>query len=88
MTRKDLAAIISAETGLTQEQTKAIINGFFKGVINAIKDGKHIEIREFGVFKIKTRKPRTGRNPKTGEIVQVPERKVCVFKPGLGFKGM
>ena len=53
-----------------------------------IKDGKHIELREFGTFKVRTRKARTGRNPKTGETVQVPVRKVCVFKPGIGMRGI
>jgi len=48
--------------------------------------GEKIELRNFGVFKLKQRKSRTGRNPRTGEVVPVPPRKVVVFKAGLEMK--
>jgi nucleoid DNA-binding protein len=49
-------------------------------VKEALRDGRHIEIRGFGTFKVKQRKARTARNPRTGDPVQLPPRKVAVFK--------
>ena len=58
----------------------------FDVIFSALKEGKKIEIRNFGVFKVKKRKSRIGRNPKTGDVVPVPERNTVVFKPGLEMK--
>ena len=56
------------------------VDEFLHAVIGALKNGHHIEIRGFGTFRVKERKPRTARNPRTGETVPVPARKVPVFK--------
>lgn len=60
----------------------------FDSMRETLKDGGRIEIRGFGVFSVKTRKPRLGRNPRTGEPVSIPERRTPLFKPGKQLKEM
>jgi len=86
MTKKDLILKIADETGLKQIDVKKVVQKTFDYIISALEKGEKIELRNFGVFKIKQRKARTGRNPKTGQTVPVPPRKVVVFKPGLEMK--
>ncbi len=81
MTKADIVDQIAEATGLTKTDTAAVVEGFLASVISALQKGEHIEIRGFGTFKVVTRASRTGRNPKTGEVVRIPERPVPVFKP-------
>ncbi|MCK9229466.1 MAG: integration host factor subunit beta [Syntrophales bacterium] len=60
----------------------------FDSIRDALIEGDRIEIRGFGVFSVKTRKPRVGRNPRTGESVFIPERRTLLFKPGKKLKEM
>ena len=82
MTKKEIVKSISDELGLSQLQTKDIVQRNFDAVIGALAKYGKIELRNFGVFKVKLRKARKARNPKTGAPVMVPERRVVVFKPG------
>ncbi|MBU0502924.1 MAG: HU family DNA-binding protein [Candidatus Omnitrophota bacterium] len=86
MTKKDIILKISDDTNLKQTDVKKVVQKTFDYMIEALVRGEKIELRNFGVFKIKERKSRTGRNPRTGEVVPVPPRKVAVFKPGLEMK--
>lgn len=86
MTKKDIILKVSDETNLKQTDVKRIVQKTFDCIIDALVRGEKIELRNFGVFKIKQRKSRTGRNPRTGDIVPVPPRKVVVFKSGLEMK--
>ena len=86
MTKKEIVDIILEKTGYKPTEVKKIVQFTFDTIVDALIKGQRIELRNFGVFKVKVRKPRQGRNPKTGEIVPVPERKVAVFKPGLELK--
>ncbi len=86
MTKKDIILKISDETNLKQTDVKKVVQKTFDFMIEALVRGEKIELRNFGVFKVKERKSRTGRNPRTGEVVPVPPRKVAVFKPGLEMK--
>jgi nucleoid DNA-binding protein len=86
MTKKDIILKVADETNLKQTDVKRIVQKTFDYMIEALVRGEKIELRNFGVFKIKERKSRTGRNPRTGQIVPVPPRKVVVFKPGLEMK--
>ena len=83
LTKKDLVLSVAKETGVTQVEVKRVIQQTLHNVIESLKEGKTIELRNFGVFKVRTRAPRRGRNPKTGEEVPVPAKRVVVFKPGL-----
>ena len=85
MTKADIVDEISKATGLTKIETKAVVDGVFSSIISAISGGKRIELRGFGVFKFKSRKPRMARNPKTGELVPLEKRFVPVFKPSPEF---
>lgn len=86
MTKKDIILKVSDETKLKQVDVKKVVQKTFDCIVDALARGEKIELRNFGVFKIKQRKSRTGRNPRTGQVVPVPPRKVVVFKPGLEMK--
>lgn len=86
MTKADIVERISATTGLTKKDTAMVINRFFEVVTEALSQGNNIEIRGFGSFKVKTRRARKARNPRTGETVDVPERQVPTFKPSKELK--
>ena len=86
MTKKDIILRVSDETNLKQIDVKKVVQKTLDYIVDALSRGEKIELRNFGVFKIKQRKSRTGRNPRTGQVVPVPPRKVVVFKPGLEMK--
>jgi len=82
LTKKDIVRTISEETGLTQQQTKDVVQRTFDAIIEALASERRIELRNFGVFEVKQRAARTARNPRTGVQVDVPEKFVVTFKPG------
>jgi integration host factor subunit beta len=86
MTKKDIILRISDQVALKQIDVKKVVQSTFDCILDALARGEKIELRNFGIFKIKQRKPRTGRNPRTGTIVPVPARKSVVFKQGLEMK--
>ena len=88
MTKADIVDKVALGTGLTKLETEAIIEGFFKTVIEALKEGNGIEIRGFGSYRVKKKNARQARNPKTGEQVFVPEHYVPSFKFSKEFKEM
>jgi len=85
VTKADIVEVIADNTGLTKVETKAVVEGFIDTIIATIAAGKRIELRGFGVFKHKQRKPRMARNPKTGEEVKLGKRYVPVFKVSPDF---
>ena len=82
MTKKDIVRTISEELGLTQLKTKEIVQKTFDGIIDVLANDGRIELRNFGVFEVKKRAARKGRNPKTGDAVDVPAKFVVTFKAG------
>ncbi|TWU60536.1 DNA-binding protein HU [Rubripirellula tenax] len=82
MTKKDIVRTISEEVGLTQQQTKEIVQKTFDAIIESLVREQRIELRNFGVFEVKPRAARKARNPRTGEQVNVPRKYVVTFKPG------
>ncbi len=89
MTKKDIVLEVAQRpelANLTQVEIKTVIQSTLEHIIESLSKGQNIELRNFGVFKVKTRKGRMGRNPKTGQKVPVPDRKVVVFKSGLLMK--
>ena len=81
MTKADLVDKVTSLGDLTRRDGEVIVDTLFESVIGALKSGDKIEIRGFGSFRTRQRKPRTGRNPKTGEKVEVPAKRVPFFKP-------
>lgn len=88
MTKADIVDIIASGTGLTKVETEAVVDGFIQTVIASLRDGKNIEIRGFGSFKVKKRKGRMARNPRTGEQVPVEDHYVPIFKVSKELKSI
>ncbi|HEX9751450.1 MAG TPA: HU family DNA-binding protein [candidate division Zixibacteria bacterium] len=88
MTKADLVEICAERTGLTRTDVAVTVDSFLDAVKRSLEEGKNIEIRGFGTFKVKLRKARKARNPRTGSEVPVPDRKVPVFKPSNEFKNL
>lgn len=86
MTKKDIVLKIAEESDLKQIDVKKVVQKTFDAIVDALAKGERVELRNFGVFKVKSRKARLGRNPKTGQEVPVAPKKVAVFKPGLIMK--
>jgi integration host factor subunit beta len=86
MRKRDIVLKISQDTGIKQVVVRDVVQKTFDTILEALKNGQRIELRNFGVFQLKKRKKRIGRNPKTGEVVPVPERLAVAFKPGLDMK--
>jgi nucleoid DNA-binding protein len=82
VTKKNIVQAISEELGLTQLQTKDIVQKTFDAIVNTLVDDGRVELRNFGVFAVRRRKPRKARNPRTGEKVMVPAKCTVTFKPG------
>lgn len=82
MARKEIVRSISEDLGLTQLQTKRIVQKVLDAILQTLVEEGRVELRNFGVFEVKRRAPRKARNPKTGEMVFVSERSVVTFKPG------
>jgi len=83
LTKKELVMMVSKETGITQVDVKRVVQRTLHHLVEGLREGKTVELRNFGVFKVRQRAPRRGRNPKTGQEVPVPPKRVVVFKPGL-----
>lgn len=87
MTKSVLIEKVSEKVeGLTRNQTEIVVDTVFDSIKKALMQGEKIEIRGFGNFRLKTRNPRKARNPKTGESVEVPGKKVLYFKVGKALK--
>lgn len=86
MTKKDIVNKIASQTDIKQIDVKKVVQMAFDIIIDALANGQKIELRNFGVFKTKSRKGRMGRNPRTGDKVPVQPKRVAVFKPGLVMK--
>jgi nucleoid DNA-binding protein len=82
MTKKEMATVIADDLGLTALQATEIIQRVLGGITQTLVTEGRVELRNFGVFEVKKRKPRRGRNPRTGEHVDVPARLVVTFNPG------
>ena len=83
MTKADLVEQVADAIGpgVTKKDCALVVDGFLGALKKAMAEGENVEIRGFGTFKVRERKPRTARNPRTGEAVEVPARTVPVFKP-------
>ncbi|MDR3211015.1 MAG: integration host factor subunit beta [Planctomycetota bacterium] len=82
MTKNEIALKIADELHLQQTDVKRIVQMTLDGIIDALVSDGRLELRDFGVYQVKTRKPRKARNPRTGVEVMVPARKVVTFKSG------
>lgn len=86
MTKRELILRVAGKLGLPQNDVAQIVEGVFEAITKALAEGMRWELRDFGVFEVKTRAARIGRNPRTGDQVPVPERRVVTFRPGKMMK--
>jgi len=86
MTKAALVEEVSRVADLTKKHSEVIVDTVFRSIILALRRGEKIELRGFGSFRLRQREPRKGRNPKTGDRVDVPPKKVPYFKPGKELK--
>ncbi len=86
MTKRELVIRVASKLGMTQSDVAKIIEATFDTISSTLAEGKRWELRDFGVFEVKTRASRIGRNPRTGDQVPVPERRVVAFRPGKKMK--
>jgi integration host factor subunit beta len=82
MTKKEIVQAIADKMNAPQTLVKEIVQQVFDGIIDALEKEGRIELRNFGVFEVRKRKPRNAHNPRTGEKVTVPAKLVVTFKPG------
>jgi len=87
MTKAELVEEVSRVSDLTKKHSEVIVDTVFRSIIDALHRGEKIELRGFGSFRLRKREPRKGRNPKTGDKVDVPPKKVPYFKPGKRAEG-
>ena len=80
MTKADLVESIARRTGLSKKDTNVVVNGILENISRALSDGDKVELRGFGSFKVKKRRSRRARNPRTGNPVDVPAKLVPYFK--------
>ncbi len=86
ITKKELSERIAEQTGEKRAAVKKILETFLDEIVAELARGNRIEFREFGVFEVKIRAPRTAQNPRTLERVRVPERRSVKFKPGSNMR--
>lgn len=82
MTKNDLVAKIAKDSGITKAQAAKAVNAMISAIEKSLKSGQKVTFVGFGTFKVAERKARNGRNPKTGEIIKIPKKKVPKFVPG------
>ena len=86
MNKAALIAKIAEKSALNKKQAEAALNAFEETVIEALKEGDKVQLMGFGTFEVRERAAHTGRNPATGEAIEIPASKSPVFKAGKGFK--
>ena len=86
MTKKEIIEIVSEQTKLKKNHTKAVVESVFEVFVEILASEKRIEVRNFGVFKVKRTPARIGRNPVTKESADVPARNIVQFKAGKHMK--
>lgn len=86
LTKADLVEGVAASANLSKKESEAIVHVFLDSLVDALRRGDGIELRGFGSFRFRQRGARSGRNPRTGEAVQVPAKRVVYFKMGKELK--
>jgi integration host factor subunit beta len=88
MTKAELVEEVARHSHLTKKDAEVIVQTVLDSIIDSLKDGRKVELRGFGSFRLRQRSSRTGRNPKTGERVKVPAKRIPYFKPGKELKDL
>lgn len=86
MTKAEMASELADKIGITQKDSIQAVEVFLQCVKESLKDGENVTLVGFGTFYLKERNARNGRNPRTGEAVRIPAKRVVAFKPGKAFR--
>lgn len=86
MTKSQLIDMLSGKVGLTKKTAADAVNSMLQGIIDAVAKGGNVVLTGFGTFKLRSRAARKGRNPQTGEAINIPSRRVPGFTAGKAFK--
>ncbi len=86
MNKVTLVAKIAEKSGLSKKQAELALGAFIDAVTEALKEGDKVQLMGFGTFEVKERAARTGRNPSTGEAIEIPASKTPTFKAGKGLR--
>lgn len=87
MTKAELVELIAQDTGVSKKETGIIVNLIMENIGQALVAGDKVELRGFGSFKVKSRRGRLARNPRTGDDVEVPAKRIPYFKASNELKG-
>ncbi|QKG83089.1 HU family DNA-binding protein [Kroppenstedtia pulmonis] len=86
MNKNDLITRISQKSGMTKKDVETVLNGFIDEVTDALVAGEKVQLIGFGTFETRRRAKRSGRNPQTGDVIEIPEANVPAFKAGSRLK--
>jgi len=86
MNKKDLVKAMAAKTGMKVVEAERALSAFIEAVTEALSGGEEVRLTGFGTFRVVDRAPRCLKNPRTGEEMEIPARRVVKFKPGGGLK--
>ncbi len=86
MNKTELIAAVAEQTGLSKKDSEKAVKAVFDSIEATVANGDKVQIVGFGTFELRTRSARQGRNPRTKEVIEIPESKLPVFKAGQGFK--
>lgn len=88
MTKADLVERVASQADMTKKDAEQLVEIIFDSITASLNRGEKIELRGFGSFRVRDRNSRKGRNPKTGEAVDIPAKRVAYFKPGKELKDL
>ncbi len=88
MTKAELVEQVAATLALPKRQAETVVHLLWQSIMDALEAGDHVELRGFGSFRVRARRPRLGRNPKTGATVAIPAKQVPWFKPGKDLRAL
>ncbi|NPV51841.1 MAG: HU family DNA-binding protein [Candidatus Methanofastidiosum sp.] len=88
MNKAELIDVIAKKSGFTKKDSEKFLNTFIEVIFDAARKGESVRLPRFGTFKVVTRKERTARNPRTGELVKVPQTKLLRFSPSLELRSL
>lgn len=86
MTKNEIINRVSEHTGMSRKDAIVALEIFLSSIKDALKDGDKISLVGFGTFYVKQKRARNGRNPRTGEKIQIPPKQIATFKPGKAFR--
>ncbi len=86
MNKSELISVVAEKSGMTKKDTEKVVNAVFESITDALTKGEKVQLIGFGTFDLRKRKEREGRNPATGDVINIPEATVPVFKAGKALK--